>query len=488
MILNMSALELSRAIKDKKVTVTEATEAYLEQIEKKEGQLNAFITVTREHALERAAYVQAQIDRGEELSPLAGVPIGIKDNISTEGTLTTCASKILDGYIPVFNATVVDKLEAAGMISVGKLNMDELAMGGTSDTGTYGAVHNPWNLERTAGGSSGGSAAAVAGGEVPLSLGTDTGGSIRGPAAYTGTTGIKPTYGAVSRYGVVAYGSSLDTTGVFGLDINDCAALLAILSGPCDKDSTCVIPKPFEFSLNSSDKLDGVKIGIPRNYFDDKLGIDKEVKQAILDAAKEFERAGATVIEFEMPLAEYIVPMYFAIAYAEASSNFARFDGLKYGHRSAEAKNLIETYSLTRGEGFGTEVKKRLFTGSMVLSAECYEEYYYQALKARRLLKNAYNELFKQFDMILSPSTPTVAPKLGENNNDPQRMSVGGMYNQAVNLAGLPSVSLPCGFSSEGLPIGFQLVGNAFDEAKLINAAGVYQNKTTHHTKRAGGE
>jgi len=487
MILNMSALELSRAIKDKKITVVEATKAYLEQIEKKEGKLNAFITVTGEYALERAAQVQAQIDRGEELSPLAGVPIGIKDNISTDGILTTCASKILDGYIPVFSATVVNKLEAAGMIIVGKLNMDEMAMGGTSDTGVYGAVHNPWDLERTAGGSSGGSAAAVAGGEVPLSLGTDTGGSIRGPAAYTGATGIKPTYGAVSRYGVVAYGSSLDTTGVFGLDINDCAALLAILSGPCEKDSTCVIPKPFEFSIDSGDKLDGVKIGIPRNYFDDKLGIDSEVKQAVLDAAKELENAGAELIEFEMPLAEYIVPTYFAVAYAEASSNFARFDGLKYGHRSAEAKNLAETYSLTRGEGFGAEVKKRLLVGSLVLSAECYEEYYSQALKVRRMLKDAYSELFKQFDMILSPSTPTVAQKLGESVPDPQNMSAGGMYNQGVNLAGLPSVSLPCGLCSKGMPIGFQLIGNAFDEAKIINAAGVYQNRTTHHTKRAGG-
>ena len=487
MILNMSALELSRAIKDKKVTVIEATEFYLEQIEKKEGELNAFITVTREYALERAEYVQAQIDRGEELSPLAGVPIGIKDNISTKGILTTCASKILDGYVPVFNATVINKLEAAGMIIVGKINMDELAMGGTSDTGAYGAVHNPWNLERTAGGSSGGSAAAVAGGEIPLSLGTDTGGSIRGPASYTGTTGIKPTYGAVSRYGVVAYGSSLDTTGVFGLDINDCAALLAILSGPCDKDSTCAIFEPFNFSINSGDKLDGVKIGIPRNYFADEIGIDKEVKDAILEAAKELERAGAELIEFDMPLSEYIGPMYCAIAYAEASSNFARFDGLKYGHRSTEAKSLSETYSLTRGEGFGTEVKKRLLTGSLVLSAECYEEYYSKALKARRLLKDTYNELFKQFDMILSPSTPMVAPKLGESNIDPQRMSVGAMYNQAINLAGLPSVSLPCGFNSEGLPIGFQLVGDAFDEAKIISAAGVYQNRTTYHTKRAGG-
>ena len=487
MIIEMSALELSRAIKDKKITVIDATKAYLEQIEKNEPKLNAFITVTSEYALERAAAVQAQIDKGEDLSPLAGVPIGVKDNISTKGILTSCASKILDGYVPVFNATVVEKLEAAGMIVIGKLNMDELAMGGTSDTGVCGAVHNPWDLERTAGGSSGGSAAAVAGYEVPLALGTDTGGSIRQPSVYNGITGIKPTYGAVSRYGVVAYGSSLDTTGAMGRNVNDCAALLGILSGPCEKDSTCVIKSPFEFKLNHGDKLDGVKIGIPRNYFDAELGLDEEVKQTVLDAAKELERAGAIVTEFDMPLSGYVVPAYFAIAYAEASSNFARFDGLRYGHRSAEAKNLAQTYAMSRGEGFGKEVKKRVFAGTLALSSDCYDDYYSKALKARRLIKDAYNEVFEQFDIILSPVTTGVAGKLGEKNTDPKRMYAGGLYNQTVNLAGLPSVALPCGFNKEGLPIGFQLIGNAFDEAKLINAASVYQNRTAYHTKRAGG-
>jgi len=483
----MSALELSRAIKDKKVTVTQATEAYLDSIEKKDGQLNAFITVTKEYAMERAAYVQAQIDRGEDISPLAGVPIAIKDNISTQGILTTCASKILEDYEPVFNATVVDKLEQAGMIVLGKLNMDELAMGGSSDTGVFGAVRNPWDISRTAGGSSGGSAAAVAGGEVPVSLATDTGGSIRQPSAYNGITGIKPTYGSVSRYGLVAYGSSLDQIGVMGLNIRDCAALLSIISGPCKKDSTCVIKAPFEFSLDSGDKLDGTRIGIPRNYFDVDIGIDDEVKQAAQEAAREFEAAGAVVTEFDMPLTEYIVPMYYVIAYAEASSNFSRFDGLKYGHRSVKAKGLSETYTLTRSEGFGAEVKKRILAGSLALSAECYEEYYSKALKARRLLKNAYDEIFKQFDMILSPVTITTAHKLGESICDPSKMYTGSMYNTSVNLVGLPSVALPCGFDKEGMPIGFQLVGNAFTENKLIEAAGVYQSRTTHHTKRPGG-
>jgi len=487
MIVEMSALELSRAIKDKKITVIEATKAYLEQIDNKEPKLNAFITVTKEYALERAAIVQAQIDNGEDLSPLAGVPIGVKDNISTKGILTTCASKILDGYVPVFNATIVDKLEAAGMIVVGKLNMDELAMGGTSDSGVFGAVRNPWDLERTAGGSSGGSAAAVAAYEVPLTLGTDTGGSIRQPAAYNGITGIKPTYGAVSRFGVVAYGSSLDTTGAMGRDVLDSAALLSILSGPCEKDSTCIIKTPFKFNLNPGDKLDGVKIGLPRNYFSADIGLEDGVKEAILEAAKELERAGAIVTEFDMPLSEYVVPAYFAIAYAEGSSNFARFDGLRYGHRSTEAKNLAETYAMSRGEGFGKEVKKRILAGTLALSSDCYEDYYSKALKARRLIKDAYNELFKQFDIILSPVTTGVAGKLGDKNTDPKRMYTGGMYNQTVNLAGLPSVALPCGLSKEGMPIGFQLIGNAFDEAKIINAAGVYQNRTTHHTKRAGG-
>ena len=485
-MLNMSALELSKAIKNKKITVTEAVNAYLNAIEKKDNELNAFITVTKEYALDRAAIVQAQIDSGEDISPLAGVPIGIKDNIMTKNILTTCASKMLEDYVPVFNATVIDKLEQAGMIVLGKLNMDEFAMGGSSETGVFGAVRNPWDLSRTAGGSSGGSAAAVAGGEVPLTLATDTGGSVRQPCAFTGITGIKPTYGSVSRYGLAAYGSSLDQIGVMGLDINDCAALLAVISGPCDKDSTCVIKEPFEFGVNPNEQISGIRIGIPRNFLDDEL-IDTEVKQAILEAARDFEATGAVIEEFDMPLADYIVPMYYAIAYAEASSNFSRFDGLKYGHRSTEANSLAEIYGLTRNEGFGLEVKKRLLAGSLVLSSEYYEECYSKALKARKLLKDAYKSLFEQFDMILSPITPQTAYKLGGGINSSEKMYKGSMYNVPINLAGLPAVALPCGFDSEGLPIGFQLIGNAFSEAELIKAAGVYQNRTTHHTKRPGG-
>ena len=485
-MLNMNALELSRAIKDKKINVTEAVEAYLDSIEKKDGEFNSFITVTKEYALERAAMVQARLDKGEDISPLAGVPIAVKDNISTEGILTTCASKMLEDYVPVFNATVVDKLEQAGMIILGKTNMDELAMGGTGETGAFGTIRNPWDTSRTAGGSSGGSAAAVAGGIAPLALGTDTGGSVRQPCAFNGLTGIKPTYGSVSRHGLFAYGSSLDQIGVMGLDIDDCAALLSVISGPCEKDSTCVIEKSFEFVPSQSNKMDGVKIGLPRNFFDDVM-IDTDVKQAILAAAKEFEAAGAQVEEFDMPLIDYIVPMYFSIAYAEASSNSARFDGLKYGHRSKGATSLSDVYNMTRNEGFGFEVKKRLLTGSMVLSADFYEEYYSKALKARRLLKDAYNQLFEKYDMILSPISPMTPFKLGESTNNVSRLYTGSLYVVPVNLAGLPVVALPCGFGENKMPIAFQLIGNAFTDPELIKAAQIYQNRTTHHTKRPGG-
>ena len=481
-MFGMNALELSAAIKEKKISVTEAANAYIDRIKKMDGQLNAFIASSKEKAfalaLTRAKDVQARIDAGETLSPLAGVPIALKDNISTKGIETTCASKMLGGYIPVFNATVVDKLEKAGMIVIGKLNMDEFAMGSSSETGAFGSVRNPWDVSRIAGGSSGGSAAAVAAGLVPMSLGSDTGGSIRQPCAFCGVTGIKPTYGSVSRYGLVAYASSLDQIGPIARNIDDCAALLSIISGTDGRDSTCVIEKPFEFGercVKGAESLKGISIGLPVNYFTD--GMDKDVRLAVLAAAKEFEAADASIEEFEMPLADYMISIYCAIACAEASSNLARYDGLKYGYRNANAKTLEDVYRLSRSEGFGQEVKRRIMAGSFVLSSGNYDACYKKALEARTLVKDVYKKLFGRFDMVLSPIASATAYRLGENIDNL-------MYTVSANLAGLPAVALPCGFDGKGLPVGFQLVGDAFSENRLVDAARVYQSRTEYHKKR----
>jgi aspartyl-tRNA(Asn)/glutamyl-tRNA(Gln) amidotransferase subunit A len=483
----MSALELSQAIKEKKLSVAEALNAYINLIEKNDKRYNAFLAVSKDGALKRAEEIQSRITQGEAISPLAGVPIAIKDNISTMGIATTCASKTLDGYMPVFNAAVIDRLESAGMIVIGKLNMDEFAMGGSSETGAFGPVRNPWDTERVPGGSSGGSTAAIAAGETPIALGSDTGGSIRQPCSFCGVSGIKPTYGSVSRYGLIAYASSLDQIGPIGQNIDDCAALLSIISGPDKRDSTCIIEQPFNFenALNGSstpENLDGVKIGLPANYF--AGGIDADVKRGVLSAAKELEASGARIEEFEMPMMDYMVPAYYIIACAEASSNLSRYDGLKYGYRNANARTLSEVYRLSRNEGFGLEVKRRIMLGSFVLSSGYYDAYYKKALQARALIKDAYNKLFEKFDMILSPVAPTTAYKLGANIDDPMKMYMGDIYTVSINLAGLPAAALPCGFDNLGLPIGFQLIGNSFSEHKLIDTARVFQSRTDYHTKR----
>ena len=488
-MFDMNAIELSNSIKSKKLSVAEAVGAYINTIKNTDGEYNAFISLAEDDALDRAKTVQAKIDAGEALSPLAGVPIGVKDNISTMGIKTTCASKMLAGYTPVFNATAVDRLEQAGMVVVGKLNMDEFAMGGSTETGAFGPVRNPWDVSRVAGGSSGGSAAAVAAREVPLTLGSDTGGSIRQPCAFCGVTGIKPTYGAVSRYGLVAFASSLDQIGPIGKDIDDCAAMLSIISGQDGRDNTCVIEKPFDLGTAPAHtpappNLHNTKIGLPHNYLES--GIDDEVKNSILSAAKDFESAGASVEEFDMPLMDYIIPAYYVIACAEASSNLSRYDGLKYGYRSEGAETLSEVYRLSRSEGFGIEVKRRIMLGSFVLSSGYYDAYYKKALQTRALVKDAYSKLFGRFDMLLSPVAPTTAYRLGENVGDPVKMYMGDIYTASVNLAGLPAVSLPCGFDGQGLPIGFQLVGDAFSEEKLVWAAQAYQQITDHHTKKPG--
>jgi aspartyl-tRNA(Asn)/glutamyl-tRNA(Gln) amidotransferase subunit A len=477
-MFDLSALELASAIKEKKYSVPEVVQAYLASM--KENKYNAFLSLAEEKALARAEYVQKQLDNGESLSPLAGVPIAVKDNISTTGIATTCASRMLENYRPVYDATAVEKLEQAGMVIVGKSNMDEFAMGGSSETGFFGAVRNPWDETRVAGGSSGGSAAAVAGKEAPIALGSDTGGSIRQPCGFCGVTGIKPTYGAVSRYGLIAYASSLDQIGPIGRNVEDCAALLAIISGPDERDSTCVIKSPFSFGCEG---FVG-RIGIPRNYF--ASGIDDEVKKAVLAAAEDFARAGATVEEFEMPLMDYLIPAYYIIACAEASSNLSRYDGMKYGYRSESAQTLAETYRLSRNEGFGLEVKRRIMLGSFVLSSGYYDAYYKKALQARALIKDAYNRLFERYDIIISPVAPTTAYRIGENVGDPMKMYMGDIYTVSINLAGLPAISLPCGFDQQGLPIGMQLIGDSFSEETLVAAAKGYQERTGWQERAKG--
>jgi len=485
-MFELGALELSSEIKSKKISVNEAVSAYLKSITGNNNQYNAFITVLEEKALIDAEKIQQRINKGENISPLAGVPVAVKDNICTMGIETTCASKMLKGYRPVFNASVIEKMEEAGMILIGKLNMDEFAMGRTGRQSAFGDVKNPWNTSLVTGGSSSGSAAAVAGMEAPLSLGTDTGGSIRNPCAYCGLTGIKPSYGSVSRYGLVAHASSLDQIGPMGKNIDDAAALLEIISGPDEKDNTCIMNTAFDFDIAGQKKnnadgkpLSNIKIGLPINLFDSNMS--DEVRNSIMNAAKEFENRGAIMEEFEMPLKDYFIPVYISISAAEAYSNLSRFDGLKYGYRNKDAKDLSELYSLSRGEGFGMEVKKRIMLGSMILSSENYDLYYRKAMQIRTLIINSYKDLFKKYDVILSPVSFTTAYK-------PEEVSDTRIFNVSANLAGLPALALPCGLDNKGLPIGFQLTGKAFSESLLINSARVYQNCTIHHTERPGAK
>lgn len=503
-IRDMTALEIGEKIKQREIGCAEAAKSFLDAI-KAEGQaVNAYITIMEDEALQRAEEVQHRIDSGEALSPLAGVPVAVKDNICTKGTRTTAASRMLGNFVPPYDATVIERLQQAGAVVIGKTNLDEFAMGGSTETSCFGITRNPWDLDRVPGGSSGGSAAAVAAKLAPYALGSDTGGSIRQPCAFCNLTGIKATYGSVSRYGLMAYASSLDQIGTMGRDVKDCAAALAVISGYDPKDSTSVTEKPFDFSAafdgksgagqgnkggpegrtGSGGKLNGLKIGVPGNYFE--TGISEDVKAAVLEAAKTFERLGASVEEFELPNVEYAVPAYYIIACAEASSNLSRYDGIKYGYRSENAKDLLEIFCRSRSEGFGKEVKRRIMLGSFVLSSGYFDAYYKKALQVRGLIKNSFDEAFAKYDMILSPVSPTTAYRIGAQIEDPLAMYMADIYTVSVNLAGLPAVALPCGFGSDGMPVGMQLIGRAFSEAVLVRAADVYQNNTDHHKRFPG--
>ena len=473
-LMSLTAVELGKKIKSGEVKVVDAVNDAFAHIEKQDKTINSFVTVTnKEEALKKAEEVQKLIDEGKLTGPLAGVPVAIKDNMCTKGMLTTCSSKILGNFVPTYTATAVENLEKAGAVIIGKTNMDEFAMGSTTETSAFGATKNPWNTEHVPGGSSGGSCTAVASEECSYALGSDTGGSIRQPSSFCGVTGIKPTYGTVSRYGLIAYGSSLDQIGPVAKDVTDVATILETIASHDEKDSTSVKRDDYNFTEALVDDVKGLKIGIPKDYFGD--GLDKEVKDSILNAVEVLKSKGAIVEEFDLSLVEYAIPAYYVIASAEASSNLERFDGVKYGYRTQEYEGLHNMYKKTRSEGVGEEVKRRIMLGSFVLSSGYYDAYYLKALRTKALIKKAFDEAFAKYDVIIAPAAPTTAPKIGSSLADPIKMYLGDIYTISVNLAGLPGITVPCGKDSNGLPIGMQIIGDCFKEKTIIRAAYAYE-------------
>ena len=472
-ILDLTALELGKKIKAGEITSPQATEAVIKQIKAVEEQVHSYVTLDEEGAMKRAKEVQAQIEAGTLTGPLAGVPAAIKDNMCTKGMRTTCSSKILENFVPTYTAEAVLNLEKAGAVILGKTNMDEFAMGSTTETSAYGVTRNPWNTEHVPGGSSGGSCAAVAANECFYALGSDTGGSIRQPSSFCGVTGIKPTYGTVSRYGLIAYGSSLDQIGPVAKDVSDCAAILEAISSHDLKDSTSMARTDCDFTSALKDDVKGMKIGIPSSYFGE--GLDEEAMAAILKAADILKEEGAVVETFDLGLVDYAIPAYYVIASAEASSNLSRFDGVKYGYRTKEYEGLHNMYKKTRSEGFGPEVKRRIMLGSFVLSSGYYDAYYLKALRTKALIKKEFDKAFAKYDLILAPASPDTAPKLGASLSDPLKMYLGDIYTISVNLAGLPGMTVPCGLDSKGLPIGMQLIGDCFKEKDIIRAGYAFE-------------
>ena len=473
-LMSLTAVELGKKIKSGEVRVVDAVNAAFDQIEAVEKDINSYVTVyKKEEVLEKAEHIQKLIDEGQLTGPLAGVPVAIKDNMCTRDKLTTCSSKILGNFYPTYSAEAVINLEKAGAVIIGKTNMDEFAMGSTTETSFYGPTKNPWNKEHVPGGSSGGSCAAVAAEECSYALGSDTGGSIRQPSSFCGVTGIKPTYGTVSRYGLIAYGSSLDQIGPVAKDVTDCATILETIASYDSKDSTSVKRDYYNFTEALVEDVKGLKIGIPKDYFGE--GLEPEVKEAILKAVDVLKDKGAIVEEFDLSLVEYAIPAYYVIASAEASSNLSRFDGVKYGYRTEEYNGLHNMYKKTRSEGFGEEVKRRIMLGSFVLSSGYYDAYYLKALRTKALIKKAFDEAFAKYDVIIGPAAPTTAPKLGDSLSDPIKMYLGDIYTISVNLAGLPGISVPCGQDSNGLPIGMQIIGDCFKEKNIIRAAYTFE-------------
>ncbi len=481
-MIEKTASELLALQATGKASAAEIAEAFLTAYREREPKLKSFTSIDEAEIRRQAAAVDAKRKAGQPLGKLAGVPVAIKDVLCTKGVRTTCSSKILANFVPPYDAHVVERLRAEDAVLFGKTNMDEFAMGSSTENSAFQVTRNPWDTDRIPGGSSGGSAAAVAGCQAPLSLGTDTGGSIRQPAALCGIVGMKPTYGRVSRYGLIAFASSLDQIGPFAHDVTDTALMLEVISGHDKRDSTCVNQPVPEYRKTLNDPVKGLRIGVPREFFD--KGLDGEVESAVRQAMKEYEKQGATLVDVSLPHSKYALAAYYIVAPAEASSNLARFDGMHYGHRAKQKADLIGTYAKSRGEGFGKEVQRRIMIGTYVLSSGYKDAYYVKALKVRRLVKKDYDDALEKCDVVMGPTTPTAAFKVGEKSDDPLTMYLSDVYTVSCNLAGIPGISIPCGFTKTGLPIGLQLLGKPFDEEKLLRIARMYESATDWHTRR----
>ena len=475
-ITELTVHELQEKLKSKELTITDINKAYIDRINEKEDDVQAFITLTTDEALEQATMIEEKVGKGEITGDLAGIPIGIKDNICMQESRTTCGSKMLENFIAPYNATVIEKINSENMISLGKTNMDEFAMGSSTETSYYKKTKNPWDLTRVPGGSSGGSAAAVAANMVPWALGSDTGGSIRQPAGCCGIVGLKPTYGLVSRFGLVAFASSLDQIGTFTKDVKDTAILLNVIAGHDENDSTSTNMNKVDYTKTLKNDVKGLKIAVPREFFAN--GINKEVKESVEQAIEKYKELGAIVEEVSLDVSNFSLAAYYIISGAEASSNLGRFDGIRYGYRSENAENLKDIYINSRSEGFGEEVKRRIITGTYVLSSGYYDAYYKKAQQVRTLVKNEFDRVFAEYDVILTPTAPTTAFKLGEKTNNPLEMYLSDICTVSLNVAGLPGISLPCGVDSQGMPVGMQLIGKRFGEETILNAAYTYEQAT----------
>ena len=480
-ITDLTVHELQEKLKNKELTITEITQAYVDRINEKEKDVEAFVTTLTDEALAQAKDVQAKVERGEIKGELAGIPIGIKDNLCTKGIRTTCSSRMLEDFIAPYNATIVEKVNNENMINLGKLNMDEFAMGSSTETSYFKKTKNPWNLNKVPGGSSGGSAAAVAANLVPWALGSDTGGSIRQPASLCGVVGLKPTYGLVSRFGLVAFASSLDQIGPITKDVTDSAILLNLIAGHDERDTTSVNKEKEDYTEALKNDVKGMKIAVPKEFFGE--GINEEVKASLEKAIEKYKEMGATVEEVSLDVAEYALAAYYIIACAEASSNLGRFDGIRYGYRTKNYTNLKELFKNSRSEGLGAEVKRRIILGTYVLSSGYYDAYYKKAQQVRTLVSKKFEEVFEKYDVILTPTSPITAFNIGEKSDNPLEMYLADICTVSINIAGVPAISIPCGVNSEGMPIGMQLIGNKFQEKKILNAAYAYEQEIKFREK-----
>ena len=481
-ICKLTVHELRQMLEERKITSEELTKQYFDRIKNIDDKINSYITICEEESINKAKEIDEKYNKREKLGQLAGIPIAIKDNICTKDIKTTCASKMLENFVPPYDATVIEKLKKEDAIIIGKTNMDEFAMGGSNERSYFKITRNPWNLNKVPGGSSGGSAACVASDLAPIALGSDTGGSVRQPASFCGIVGLKPTYGRISRYGLVAFASSLDQVGILSKDVTDSAIMLNVLSGKDEHDTTSANVSVPDYTKDMVNDVKGLKIGLPKEYIGE--GVSEDVRKAILEAAEKFRSLGAIVEECSIPFAEHMLPTYYIISCAEASSNLGRFDGIRYGYRTSNYVSLKELYKNTRSEGFGQEVKRRILLGTYVLSSGYYDAYYKKAQKARTLLINKFKELFNTYDVVLTPVAPDTAFEIGSKTNDPVKMYLVDICTVPINVAGVPAISLPCGFDSNNMPIGMQLIGKHFDEETLFKVAYTYEQNTNWHTMK----